>query len=75
MSIYHEDMEFDMPDRNLSYFIELGMVKLLLEDLSNYARANTVCLMLRIMSYLATHRDCRANILKDNGLEKAMEYT
>lgn len=75
MSNYHEDLEFDMPDKYQSYFIELGMVKLILDDLSAYARANTVCNLLKIMAYLSCHRDCRAYILKYNGFEKALEYT
>ena len=74
MSNYHEDLEFDMPDKYLSYFIEIGIVKLILDDLNSYARANTVCNLLKILTYLSTHRDCRAYILKYNGLEKAMDY-
>ena len=64
-----------MPDKYLSYFIELGMVKLIIDDLKNYSRANTVVALLKIMTHLATHRDCKAAILKYNGLEKAMEYS
>ena len=73
LSSYHEDQEFDMPDKYNSNFVELGMVKLLLEDMSHYALAEVKCNMCRVLTFLANHRDCKAYILKYNGLEKAME--
>lgn len=64
-----------MPDKYVTYFIEMGFVKLILEDLNAYARANTVCALLKILTYLATHRDCRAYILKYNGYDRALQFT
>lgn len=63
-----------MPDKYITSFIELGMVKLVLDDLKTYARANTIMNLLKILTYLSTHQDCRAYILKFNGLEQALEY-
>lgn len=73
MSSYTPEMEFEMPDKYCPNFVELGLVKLILDDLSLYARANVKKNLCRIMTYLATHRDCKAYILRYNGLEKAQE--
>jgi len=64
-----------MPDKYVTYFIEMGFVKLILEDLNAYARANTVCALLKILTFLATHQDCRAYILRYNGYDRALEFT
>ena len=69
---YHRDAEFDMPDKYLSKFIEAGMIKLLLSDLDDYARASVKKVLCRVLTYLASQRDCRAYILRYNGLEKSM---
>jgi|AACY02.4.fsa_nt_gi hypothetical protein len=61
-----------MPDKYCSSFIEIGMVKLILDDLTKYARSDTKASLLRVLLYLSTHRDCQAYILKYNGLEKIM---
>ena len=52
-----------MPDKYLSIFVELGLVKLILDDLASYSRADTRSKLCRVLSYLATHRDCKAYIL------------
>mmetsp|Transcript_29513 Transcript_29513/g.44868 ORF Transcript_29513/g.44868 Transcript_29513/m.44868 type:complete len:223 (+) Transcript_29513:2421-3089(+) len=75
LSTYHEELEFDMPDKYNSTFVEMGMIKLILDDMNNYARADTKCNLCRVLNYLSNHSDCRAYILKYNGLEKAMEMT
>lgn len=61
-----------MPDKYCSSFIEIGMVKLILNDMTKYARSDTKANLLRVLLYLSTHRDCQAYILKYNGLEKIM---
>jgi hypothetical protein len=61
-----------MPDKYCSSFIEIGMVKLILDDITKYARADTKASLLRVLLYLSSHRDCQAYILKYNGLEKIM---
>jgi hypothetical protein len=61
-----------MPDKYLSKFIEAGMIKLLLSDLDDYARASVKKALCRVLTYLASQRDCRAYILRYNGLEKSM---
>lgn len=71
---YHEDNEFELPDKYMSTFIEVGVVKLILDDLKFYARANTIVNLLRVLTYLSTQQDCRAYILSQGGLEKAMFY-
>jgi hypothetical protein len=35
---YNDTLEFDMPDKYFSVFIEIGMVKMILDDLGKYAR-------------------------------------
>ena len=40
LSCYEKRLEFDMPDKYLSSFIEIGMVRLILEDMTKYARAD-----------------------------------
>ena len=62
-----------MPDKYLSSFIEIGMIKLILEDLTKYARADVKANLMLVLLYLSTHRDCKAYILKYNGLERIME--
>ena len=67
-----------MPDKYCCMFIENGLINLLIKDLFNYSRPNIICNLLKVLRYLATHQDCKAYILKYNGLEKAMifqEYT
>ena len=73
LSTYHQDLEFDMPDKYNSNFVEIGLIKMLLEDINNYARADVKVNMVKVLTSLSNHRDCRAYILKYNGLEKAME--
>ena len=73
LSNYHQDLEFDMPDKYLSAFVEQGMVRLILRDIENYARADTKCKLCLMLTYLATQKDCKAYILKYNGLEEAMK--
>lgn len=70
---YHRDAEFDMPDKYLSKFIEAGLIKQLLGDLENYARASVKKNLCRVLTYLSTQRDCRAYILRYNGHEKTMQ--
>ena len=64
-----------MPDKYITYFIEMGFVRLILQDLNAYARANTVCALLKILTFLSTHQDCKAYILKYNGFERIIEFT
>ena len=73
ISNYHEDLEFDMPDKYCSSFVEIGMIKLILDDINKYARSDTKINLIRVLTYICTHRDCKAYVLKYNGLEKAME--
>ena len=70
---YHKELEFEMPDKYMSKFIEVGLVKILLEDIDNYARASVKKNLCRVFTYLCNHRDCRAYILKCNGMEKAIQ--
>lgn len=62
-----------MPDKYMSKFVEKGLVKLVLDDLDIYARASVKKNLCRVLTYLSSQRDCRAYILKYNGLEKAMQ--
>jgi hypothetical protein len=62
-----------MPDKHLCNFIEIGMVRQVIDDMNNYARARTISSLCKILTYLATHKDCKAYILKYNGLERANE--
>ena len=73
ISNYHEDLEFDMPDKYCSSFVEIGMIKLILDDINKYARSDTKINLIRVLTYICTHRDCKAYVLKYNGMEKAME--
>jgi hypothetical protein len=73
LSNYHEDLEFDMPDKYCSSFVEIGMIKLILDDISKYARSDTKINLIKVLTYISSHRDCKAYVLKYNGLEKAME--
>ena len=75
LSSYTPEMEFEMPDKYQPSFVELGLVKLILDDLNLYARANVKKNLCRIMTYLSTHRDCKSYILRYNGLEKAQEMS
>lgn len=52
-----------MPDKYLSIFVELGLVKLIIDDLQNYSRADTRSKLCRVLAFLACHRDCKAYIL------------
>lgn len=72
---YEENYEYDMPDKYFSVFVEIGMVKLILDDLPRYARQDTKSNLLMVLIYLATHKDCKSYILKYGGFEKAMEYS
>lgn len=38
LNYYETNYEFDMPDKYFSVFVEIGMVKLILDDLPRYAR-------------------------------------
>jgi|AACY02.6.fsa_nt_gi hypothetical protein len=62
-----------MPDKYFANFVELGLVKLILDDLNIYARANVKKNLCRVLTYLSSHRDCKAYILRYNGLERALE--
>ena len=75
LSNYHEDLEFDMPDKYCCNFVELGMIKTIIDEIDNYARADTKRNLIKVLAMVATHRDCRAYILKYNGLQKAMELS
>ena len=66
-------MQFDMPDNKCPVFVELGLVKLILDDLNLYARVNVKKNLCKILTYLATHKDCKAYILRYNGFEKAQQ--
>lgn len=61
-----------MPDKYFSTFVECGMVNMILRDIDNYARADTKVKLCQVLTYIATQKDCKAYILKYNGLEKAM---
>lgn len=73
LSSYTPEMEYEMPDKYFSNLVELGLVKLILDDLNLYARANVKKNLCKILTYLSSHRDCRAYILRYNGLDKAQE--
>jgi len=73
LSTYIPEMEFEMPDKYSAMFVELGLVKLILDDLNIYARANVKKNLCRVLTYLSTHRDCKAYILRYNGMERALE--
>jgi len=75
LSNYHEDLEFDMADKYLSNFVEQGIISLILLALNDYCRSDTKCNIIRVLTYLANHRDCKAYILKYNGLNKALDMT
>ena len=62
-----------MPDKYCTSFVEIGMVKLILDDINKYARSDTKINLIKVLTYLACQRDCKSYILKYNGLEKAME--
>ena len=49
------------------------MIRLILRDIENYARADTKCKLCLMLTYLATQKDCKAYILRYNGLEEAMK--
>ena len=63
-----------MPDKYSCMFIENGLLNRLIGDLFSYSRPNIICNLLRILRYLASHQDCKAYILKYNGLEKTMMF-
>lgn len=65
------ESEFDQPDKFMAEFIEVGLIKLILDDLNLYVRANVKKSLCRVLTYLSSHRDCKAYILRYNGLEKA----
>ena len=73
LSNYHEDLEFGMPDKFVCKFVEVGLIKLIVDNLDSYSRADTRTKLIKILSLLATHRDCRAYILMHNGLDKVVE--
>ena len=49
------------------------MIRLILRDIENYARADTKSKLCLMLTYLATQKDCKAYILRYNGLEEAMK--
>jgi len=63
-----------MPDKYICQFIEAGIVDLILTDLVHYTRPVVICNLLRVLCYLASHQDCKAYILRLNGLEISMRY-
>lgn len=65
---YEDNLEYDMPDKYFTVFIEIGMVKMILDDLHRYARQDTKSNLLKVLMYLSSHRDCKAYILKYGGL-------
>ena len=50
------------------------MVKLILDNMNEYSRADTKCNLIKILTSIACHKDCRAYLLKYNVLEKAMLF-
>ena len=42
--------------------------------MDHYSRWDTKCNLIRIMANLATHRDCKAYLLKYNIMVRAMEW-
>ena len=64
-----------MPDKYLTNFVEQGIISLILMNLNDYCRADTKSNIIRVLTYLAYHRDCKAYILKLNGMQKAIDMS
>jgi hypothetical protein len=72
-SKYHDDLEFEMPDKFFLQYIEKQVIDKLIGGMT-FDVEQTVTAILSALSKLATKKECRARILMMGGLEMALKF-
>eukprot|EP00347_Sterkiella_histriomuscorum_P003825 403362795 len=72
-SKYHDELEYEMPDRYHLLYLEENIIDTLIERLKTDVES-TIINIIRALSRLATKKECRSKILQCGGLETCMLF-